>query len=198
MLNCILRFILIEIVFRTTVHQTLEDRNNVDYIEDHGPFPVRDIKNSYLGAGTYFWDDHIELAHWWGRIRIKGAYVVCEGKLEVGRNDFFDLVGSRQDMIHLRELVSTFNLGDLSLGEIIEYLKGIARNPGKEGIFPFKVIRVLDSSTTSYEQEWIKFSDNRNGITSLSPIYIICLIGKTNLYLRSYRVIYPESYSQDV
>lgn len=196
MASSILIFILIFIVFKTTVHQTLKDKNNPDYIEDHGPFPGENIGKLYLGQGTYFWDDHIDLAHWWGKAHIGGEYIICQADLEVEDTSFFDLVGCRQDMIYLRRMISDLSIGHLKLGMVIEFLKDLQKYPNNNGIFPFKVIRAVDVSNTTYNKEWIYFAENKKGETSLTPVYLICLIAESNVILSSYKIVYPEKYVQ--
>lgn len=180
-------------MFQTIVHQTLEDRNNPDEIEDSGPFKM-EIGNPFLGNGYYFWDDHIDLAHWWGRNHIKRDYVICEAQLEVDNTIFYDLVGSRQDMMHFKELIRTLKLEKLAIGQIIELLKEVNSRPDKKGIFPYKVIRAIDISHSSYEQEHYKFVKDRKGETNLAPRIIICLIEKRTVPLSSYKIVYPNSY----
>ncbi len=185
-------------MFTTIVHQTLEDRDNADHVEEQGPFAVDDIKHSYLGSGYYFWDDHIELAEWWGECRINGNYIICEGDLKVPKEQFFDLVGCRKDQIYFLEVIKKLNLGKLKIGAIIELLKDLERRPNKKGIFPFKVIRAVDIYTRSkYNQEIMKFAEKRNGLANLSPMMIICLIKKNKVLLPTYRIIYPDKYVPD-
>lgn len=62
----------------TDIYQTLEDRNNDNEIETHGPYfcSLHDdkgqikhgIKTPWLGEGYYFWDTRKEDAQWWGEI----------------------------------------------------------------------------------------------------------------------------------
>ncbi len=60
----------------TNIYQALENRNNDEFVEEHGPFfcslvdthgKVKNgVKEPWLGAGYYFWDSRIEDAKWWG------------------------------------------------------------------------------------------------------------------------------------
>lgn len=43
------------------LYQTVEDRNNPDDVEQHGPFLCTN-KMAWLGHGYYFWDTFINLA----------------------------------------------------------------------------------------------------------------------------------------
>lgn len=181
-------------VFSTTVHQTLDDKGNPDYVEKHGPFPADHNSGLYLGLGSYFWDDHLELAHWWGNVHLNGKYLICQGNLHVKKTEFCDLVGCRQDMLHIKQMIAELKIGHLALGKVIEVLKSIEQKSGKREIFPFKVIRAVDGSYTSYKREEILFVDDKKGYTFLTPVYLICLIAKSHVILSSYKVIYPERY----
>lgn len=53
----------------TDIYQTLEDRQNYDDVEEHGPYfccardangiPKNGVKEPWLGEGYYFWDTRI-------------------------------------------------------------------------------------------------------------------------------------------
>ena len=176
-------------MFKTVGHQTLEFRNNTDDVEKNGPFPVENVSTSFLGSGYYFWDNHIELAHWWGDWRIKKQYIIGECEIGVERNDFFDLVGSRDDQINLQNIIDKLNLKDLSIGEIIEVLKGMEKNV--TGIFPYKAIRAVDNSIKlSFSQEKYLFQSDKASFSILSPMYMICLLDKKELLLSPFKVIF--------
>jgi hypothetical protein len=181
--------------FETIVHQTLVDNEDPDRIEAEGPYAASDIANSYLGSGYYFWDDHIELAHWWGEKHVKGDYVICEGELTVDKSLFFDLVGCRQDMIYFKDIISRMpQLRNLEIGKIIEILKEMSKNPNKSELFPFKVIRAVVKSKTSYTEEVVDFAKNKPGKMTLTPQIFICLVEKNKLHLQAFKVVYPSKY----
>ena len=56
------------------IYQTLEDRDNYEYVKKHGPLFCHErysngnlkkgIKEPWLGPGYYFWDTRIEDAQW--------------------------------------------------------------------------------------------------------------------------------------
>lgn len=181
-------------MFNTIVHQTLQNKENADEVERDGPYPVEDYKNAYLGYGYYFWDDHFEIAQWWGMVHCSDNYFICEGELNVDFDSFFDLVGSRKNQKFIREAANDLGLSDSPLGKLIEILKDLEKRPDYKGIFPYKVIRAVDETLGSYNQDFIKFVEGKKGKTSLSPQIIICLIEKNARFLRSYKVIYPENY----
>lgn len=98
---------------KTTIYQTLEDRDNDEEVQAHGPYwcdlyeadgkKKEGIKEPWLGAGYYFWDTLIENAHWWGRtIYPKKGYIVCQSQYDSHSPQLFDLVGN---VSHSREFV---------------------------------------------------------------------------------------------
>lgn len=98
---------------KTTIYQTLEDRDNDEEVQEHGPYwcdlyeadgkKKEGIKEPWLGAGYYFWDTLIEDAHWWGRtIYPKKGYIVCQSQYDSHSPHLFDLVGN---VSHSREFV---------------------------------------------------------------------------------------------
>ena len=98
---------------KTTIYQTLEDRDNDEEVQEHGPYwcdlyeadgkKKEGIKEPWLGAGYYFWDTLIEDAHWWGRtIYPKKGYIVCQSQYDSHSPHLFDLVGN---VSHYREFV---------------------------------------------------------------------------------------------
>lgn len=184
-------------MFTTKVHQTVDDKDNPDDVEKDGPFKAQRLSSLYLGDGYYFWDDHLRLAHWWGNVHCGGRYIICEGELKVEKKRFLDLVGSRQDMIELKRMIDDLGIQNKPLGSIIETLKTIARRPGRSGIFPFQVIRAFDRYRGGFDHFRTEFAENRKGHTYLDPIYIICMVEKNKLLLRSYRIVFPPQYIRD-
>lgn len=182
-------------MFTTTVHQTLRDDGNADYIEDNGPFAAINISKTYLGSGYYFWDNHLELSKWWGVVHCKDNFIICEGKFEINELDFFDLVGTRGDQIYFQDLIRDYNLENMKIGAIIEFLKDMERQPHKGGTFPFKAVRAVDIETNySFKEKIKKFVEGKKGKMSLNPKLIICLFEKNKAILSTYNIIYPQKY----
>ncbi len=182
-------------MFKTIVHHTLRDDENPEYIEANAPFPVQALKNAYLGGGYYFWDDHIELAHWWGQTHCQDSYIICQGDFEISNMDFCDLLGSRQDQIYFQECINRLKVNHLPIGAIVELLKGLNTHPAQRGIFPYKAIRAVDmQANTTFSQTFYKYAGNRPGITTFNPKVIICLIKKDAAILRNFKITHPHKY----
>lgn len=180
-------------MFETIVHQTLQNLKNDEEVEAFGPYPVEDIENAYLGEGHYFWDNHIELAHWWGEYHCNNNYIICEGELRVNKKLFLDLVGDRAQHIRFMYLLDKFNLQDMVIGKAIGVLRDLDKI--NVGIFPYKVIRAVDNKyKEKFKQKQYRFSNHphRKGFTIFAPMFLICLIDKDELLLPSYKVIYPD------
>ena len=123
---------------KTTIYQTLEDRDNDEEVQEHGPYwcdlyeadgkKKEGIKEPWLGAGYYFWDTLIEDAHWWGRtIYPKKGYIVCQSQYDSHSPHLFDLVGN---VSHYREFVDCVAVmksngkgQKRSFPEVLAYLK---------------------------------------------------------------------------
>ena len=181
-------------MFETTLHQTLQDKDNPDYVEREGPFRVRDFKKAYLGNGYYFWDDHWDLAHWWGEKHCSNKYFICKADFKIEKDDFCDLVGSRQDQKYIAQCFETFKAHHLNLAQLIEMLKEIENQPHMKGIFSYKAIRAVEIHENSFEEMIVNFASDRPGITSLTPRIIVCLINKDPAILTNFKILYPDKY----
>lgn len=186
-------------MFKTIVHHTAKNKGEAFQIEESAPFKCTQSDLSYLGSGYYFWDNHFELAHWWGKVHYNREYVICEGNFEIQDIDFLDLVGSRSDMIHLSELIQKFSLTNQTMGTVIEKLKKLNELPSFRGIFSFLAIRSIEikgDRNDSYlnKAQLIKYTSNNVAFTNLSPRLIICMVNKNRVILPSLKVVYPENY----
>ena len=136
---------------KTTIYQTLEDRDNDEEVQEHGPYwcdlyeadgkKKEGIKEPWLGAGYYFWDTLIENAHWWGKkiyLRKKAKYIICQSQYDSHSPHLFDLVGN---VSHYREFVDCVAVMESngkgqkrSFPEVLAYLK-------QHADFRYKAIR---------------------------------------------------------
>lgn len=136
---------------KTTIYQTLEDRDNDEEVQEHGPYwcdlyeadgkKKEGIKEPWLGAGYYFWDTLIENAHWWGKkiyLRKKAKYIICQSQYDSHSPHLFDLVGN---VSHSHELVKCVALIEengkgqkRSFPQVLAYLK-------QHADFRYKAIR---------------------------------------------------------
>lgn len=182
-------------MFSTVVHQTLQDLDNADHVEEHGPFKATSEK-SYLGLGYYFWDDHIELAKFWGEVHCKNNYIICEADFELSYDYFLDLVGNRQNQKYFHEVAQMLGAQTWSMGKIIEFLKDLEKKPERKGIFPYKAVRAVDINDSKFKPTNYRFVEGQLRYVNMNPRLIICLFEKNKLILTTYKIIYPEKYVQ--
>ena len=173
----------------TIGYHTLEDRDNVDAIENNGPIKC-ETKAAWLGFGYYFWDANEEWAHKFGRSRYPDNYMIFEGDISLN-HETYDLFGNVRHKLEFREAWEILkDNGEFSADEmvrvadVIEYLKRI-------NAFPYNSIRAADNPD---RQNVIYFGGQRGEFMFLNERVQICLISKKNLSLPSFRVIYPEQY----
>lgn len=186
-------------IMRLILYQTLEDRDNPDYIENHGPFFCNN-NTAWLGYGYYFWDAHEELGHWWGKLNYKQKYVVCKAR---GTFDEFcwDLQGNGLHRIEFEricdELVSAgvTTKESLLVPQVIEFFK-------KKGKFLYDSIRALGINSISSKLNdntiifRMLFKKDSYAYLDLKPPVQVCLIQKKALSLQHYKIIYPKDYSE--
>lgn len=175
----------------TNIYQTLENRNNIEDILEHGPYfcSIKDengndkkgIREPWLGEGYYFWDSRIEDAKWWGETAYKkSGYIICETQYDQHSDLLFDTVG---DMSHMDILTSTakilkgrLNQEKIAIPSIISFLK-------KNNYFPYKAIRVYPDpkyKSQTDEEPLIVFPGEKTTFLELKKVQI-CFFDKTLL-----------------
>ncbi len=182
-------------MFETIVHHTVQDLHNPQYVEDNAPFKmVNKGKGTYLGQGYYFWDNHFELACWWGEVHCNNKYMVCEANFEIPNSDFCDLVGSRADQMYFQECIEMLKAEVNTMGAIIDLLIALEQRPERKGIFSYKAIRAVDIYKGAFPQHLVNFNTGKDGITLLNPKFIVCLFKKDAQILKNFKIIYPDNY----
>lgn len=181
------------------LYQTLRDRNP-NQIEKDGPFKCKH-ENAWLGPGYYFWDSHVELAHWWGYIahkKFKFDYIICASNATFD-DKCWDLHGNglhRKQFIEICERIvkeGLSNKSDLLVFQVIEWAK-------KKNIlmkFGYEAIRAMGNDTIPSHEinvKRMKFDSKKNQYLDLYPPIQVCLIEKNALNLHNYRIISPLRY----
>lgn len=173
----------------TNIFQTLEDRENYEEIESHGPYfcSLYDsagklksgIRTPWLGEGFYLWDTLIEDARWWGRQAYKeSGYVICGTRYDQSSPLLFDMVGiisHYEDFIKCAEVIKKEKgLERVSFPIVLHYLK---QNPN----FGFKAIRVRPMPYRGGEDSTnIYFPGNTAEVATFDKVQI-CFFDKTLL-----------------
>lgn len=185
----------------TDIYQTLEDRQNDEEVEDHGPYFCSEryangilksgTKEPWLGEGYYFWDTRIADARWWGDIVYsRKGYIICKTTYDQNSPLLYDLVGDiRQfdEFIDCAELIKKkLNLKTVKFPVVLAYMK-------KENVdFNYKAIRVWPHPNT-FEKTPIRFPDAKVVLCKPDKIQI-CFFDKT-LLTEPYRIVGEKAFT---
>ncbi|MDM1505374.1 hypothetical protein HX089_05270 [Myroides odoratimimus] len=176
--------------------QTLENRENYDEILSEGPFECN-RSDAWLTAGYYFWDSHIELAHWWGNNSYGGKYLITKVKLS-NQDEIFDLHNNSSHRDELRYLIKKLEKEKelprrAKLPDVLLYLR-------KNGIFNQKGIRMEGKNSFKkwYHNIWgpMKVTIKKEAFLDLIPPIQVCVFDKSILEMETYEIIYPSKISE--
>jgi len=181
-----------------TLYQTLEDRNNPDYIEDNGPFICRRV-TAWLGDGYYFWDSLIELAHKWGGETYKKmgkGYIVCSAKID-GWEKCYDLLGDLEKVKEFRDISTLlleqniFSHSELLVANVLTYMR-------ENGLFPYEAIRVHPINSFNFagqtQQSHLPFVKKHKAYLDMIPAVQVCLLKPNGLGLNDFKIVFPDDY----
>lgn len=181
--------------FKKLFH-TVRDNNDVDYIENNAPF--KSTKDTWLGEGYYFWENFIELAHWWGRVHCGGNYIICSTSCVVKDDIILDLYGNFEQLKDFKEYKDVLQNEyekplnvNFILNHMSKHLKG----------FKYKVIRAKSENCATGDQyllsKRIKFIDKYNAVLNTNPEIQVCIWDKKILTGCNLKVIYPNELRED-
>lgn len=183
-------------------YQTLEDRDNSNYVENNGPF-LCNRHNAWLGNGYYFWDSFIENAHWWGSegAQFTKGYFICKAKYNFDETKCFNLIDNPHHFKLFNNAKKIMHENGLyvpnqtTVARIIEHLKNTLN------VFKYEAIRVYGINSKSFNSPYSNRTvfDNKHNTKYLDslPAIQICFYSKLSLNLRDYKIIYPPEYSAD-
>lgn len=185
------------------LYQTLKDKGNPEYVLENAPFSCN-WDNTWLGEGFYFWDTFVENAHWWGEVRHKNKYMICQTICDFNTDKCFDLVGDTDHMSDFSnsiEFLKDQNIititPETTVARILEFIKT------KIG-FDYEAIRVYGiKSISEYKEEYQKyrfrliFELSRPQFLDYKPAIQICIFEKNGLNRRDLTIIYPDEYNLD-
>lgn len=188
---------------KTIGHHTCSCDGGFERVLQDGPFEA--IHNTeqnqfqFLGTGYYFWENNIDMAKAWGRIRYGGDYYVLALDFELLEESCFDLVGNRTHQLFLIECIKTLwhkrgvKRNEWNLSECVQFLRKI--NKLDVRIFPFQLVRTMDlyNHLTSSLQFKLKYLSNKENYTIVNPKIVICSFSKGALLLHTKRIVYNAS-----
>lgn len=197
---------------KTIGHHTCSSEGEKSAIEQNAPFISTYIpddeegennRHPFLGTGYYYWDNHIELAIWWGQVHYRGRYYIVKSNLEIDDGTFLDLVGSRASMIWLKDRIDELEekgipRTDWTLGNLIEFLKEIKTETGLNEVFPYAAIRSIDYKAKGKSNFSINFAPRKHpkekiSFTLLDPRMIICVIEKDESIIKTREIVYEPT-----
>ncbi len=180
------------------IYQTLEDRNNIDFVENNGPFCCKRT-DAWLGKGFYFWEYHIENAHWWGEKSYRNNYIVCKANYVFDNMTCYDLVDNYENRTQLREIEKKLAEDDnypppYTVPRIIAYMKYI-------GIFHYQAIRIVGEQVKKVNSTYSKAipfqsKSSTHYYETIPPIQV-CFYDKGIIMLDQYAVVYSKYFDQD-
>ena len=187
----------------TTIYQTLEDRDNTEEIQDHGPYfcSLKDengnnkkgICEPWLGEGYYFWDTRIEDAKWWGQEVHRGSYIICKTQYNQNSELLFDIVGNishQDDFNECAELIrKQRSLDKVSVPLVIGYLKKIKD-------FQYKAIRMCPNPSKKRTNDSAVVFPGEKASFSISRKVQICFFDKT-LLTEPFEIAFRDDLSEE-
>ena len=166
------------------IYQTLDDRDNADYIEANGPFRC-ERNDAWIGKGFYFWEDNIEWAHKWGKKCYGNRYVICQSSYDLDVKNYLDLADAKcnEEIFSLKEkLQKRRNTKDVKLAHIIAYLQ-------ESKDFKCDAIRLVFQKI----DDTIEVSQQYNAYLPRIISIQICVLKKSFLIDR-FEIIHPSEY----
>lgn len=173
-----------------TIFHTVEDRENIDYVEQNAPFKCKS-KSAWLGEGYYFWDSFIELARWWGSHRYNNLYFICKTICSYNKDDVLDLYNNIEQIQDFRKTTTLLKeqfSKRVTVPFVIAFLK-------EKKLFSYKAIRA--NAINSFKgSEKLKFVEGNSAYLDLIPAIQICVLDKSVLQ-HPLKIIYPQKYSEE-
>lgn len=177
------------------LYQTLEDRDNVDYVEANGPFPGN-IRERWLGQGYYYWDSFINSAHFWGWASYKKFhknYIIAKSEVSLPQDKTLDLLSS-PDLLRFNSWVSeyekTFPDGETTVEKVLTHAQKIMGEA-----FPYVAIRAVFVDSINREEYQDRIYPNGKAYLDLQPPIQVCIRDKSIIGVNNFKVIYPINYS---
>jgi hypothetical protein len=149
----------------------------------------------FAGTGYYFWEDNINASEWWGGVHYKKSgkdYRIfkIDIDLKYDNNEFLDLIGSRQHLKLIENLVlktkGKVNCSNWKFHNYISYFRILEAK--QKGIFPYKMVRFNDYNLNPKIQNPLQLND-QSKVALMNPFYIVCVFEKDHLKLDTFTFI---------
>ncbi len=176
------------------LYQTLEDKSNVDYVEENGPFICK-RRDAWLGIGYYYWDTFVDNAHLWGR-KIYNSdnkdYMICLSKVEFSNENVYDLDNPNillEIKILEKKLSEIYPNKNITVAVALEQLK-------QSREFTYKAIRARAVNDMNDSKQKIPFKIGYKAYLDTCPHIQVCILDKTFVGNDNFKVIFPTEYSE--
>lgn len=175
-----------------TLYQTLEDKDNPDFVEEYGPFLCK-AKGAWLGEGYYYWESFLEYARWWGETRYKRkGYFICESKVDFKRIKVLDLLDTDtiKDLINISKDWYDEKHEDPTVPQVIEYMR-------EDESFNYQAIRARVENATnesSLPDHRMYFNPGYSAYLELLPQIQVCVLDKRIIGEDNFHIVYPPMY----
>lgn len=179
------------------LYQTLEDRDNVDYVELNGPF-LGNIRYTWLGKGYYYWDTFINLAHFWGWTsykRFKKNYIIAKTELTLPPEKTLNLLDPndiQKFTTWIDEYELTFPNKTATIEKVITHTRTIMGSD-----FPYVAIKAQFINCINQNEYQRRISPNGKAYLDLQPPIQVCILDKSIIGPNNFKVIYPTNYSDE-
>jgi len=153
--------------------------------------PVRcNSDDARLGYGYYFWEYHIEAAHWWGREHCSGSYMIYKSCYDSHSEKYFDLVGNPMHKEYTQKayrILQKRKKGEYTIAEVVELLKK------KDPNFTFWAIRAYPINRKYVDKRLnIPFEKGSDSYINLGDRVQMCVLNLSFLLDDQYELVYPE------
>ena len=177
------------------LYQTLEDRDNVDYVEANGPF-LGNIRDTWLGKGYYYWDTFINSAHFWGWSSYKSKnkeYIIAKTELDIPSErllNLLDPVDIQKFSTWIDEYELTFPNRKVTVEKVITHIQNIMGSS-----FPYVAVKaVFNDCVNKPEYQNRIYQKNGRAYLDLQPPIQMCIFDKSIIGQNNFKVIYPSDY----
>lgn len=155
-------------------------------------------QHQFVGPGFYFWENNIEMANVWGKLRYNDQYYILEVLFELTEENCFDLVGNRNHQLYMVDCLKQLFIKSgvqrdyWTINQCIHFLRKL--NELNKKIFPFQYVRVIDlyKHATIKKQYSLKFLKHRQNYTVINPRIIVCAFNKDDINLLNKRIVFSS------
>lgn len=181
--------------------QTLKDKGDPNNAVTNGPILCKDEK-AWLHTGYYFWDEDIDVAHWWGKVHCQKKYIICKSKYIRDLNRCWDLYNCYEHRLEIRSIVKEIKRRNINKGKEVR-VRDVINHLIDTGCMKYEAVRVAGTNSISEEGKFhdsipLEIRNTRWGSVAhkldLRPAIQICFYTKEALDRTGFNIVYPDKY----